>query len=97
MSQHSKKTYRGGAITNVVAVVGEELPEWESDHAASGWRSRAFLKHAEVIVYDTGEWEIRPKGGMGQATCGGKEVDAKSGEFRALNVYTALFSSRMKP
>jgi hypothetical protein len=65
------------------------MENWDRDHAASGYRSRAFLRNAEVIVYDTGEWEIRENG---LATCSGKESDTDRGKLRALRVYEAMFS-----
>lgn len=34
--------------------------DWERDHAASGWRSRAWMGEGwELIAYDDGRWEVR--------------------------------------
>ena len=32
--------------------------DWHRDPAASGWRTRVFLKKCDVRVYDDGEWIV---------------------------------------
>jgi hypothetical protein len=74
---------------------------WQADHAASGWRHRAWLEHAEVLVYSAEvpsgscPWEIRPKG-IGHTTCQGSERTFEEAKVRALLVYEALFSTEKK-
>lgn len=70
---------------------------WNLDHAASGDRLRAWLEHAEVLVYwGSGEWEIRPYGGSGKTMCEGEEETAELARQRVLKVYAALFDCEAK-
>lgn len=49
-----------------------EKIEWHRDPAASGWRSRAFLRDGELLAYDDGRWELRLKP-VGFASASGRE------------------------
>jgi hypothetical protein len=68
--------------------------KWNVDHAASGCRLRAWFRHAEVLVYDDGAWEIRPNG-IGHTTCQGDEPTQVLAMRRALHVYAALFAEHL--
>lgn len=70
-------------------IVMSEEPIWNRDPAASGWRSRAFLKNGEVFVYDDGRWFICLKGAITECASG-REANAELSKARALLVYAAL-------
>jgi hypothetical protein len=65
--------------------------EWCRDHAASGWRSRAFLDKGELVVYDDGHWFVCLSG-HSLMDAHGVEPDAEKAKARALRVYEAFAS-----
>jgi len=62
---------------------------WDRDHAASGWRDRAFVEPFELIVYDEGDWEVRGPP-LGDTVAHGEEKDAEEARKRCLKVWAAL-------
>ena len=64
------------------------IVNWNTDHAASGDRARAFVENYDVIVYaEGGNWAIRCA--LHEVACG-TEADQERGKARALLVLAAL-------
>lgn len=79
-----------GKITN-------ENLDWSRDPAASGWRSRAWPAPEgtgpwEVLVYDTGEWEVRGPP-LGETLVQGKAKSVEDGKKWTVRVFEALFEA----
>jgi hypothetical protein len=66
-----------------------DAADWVRDHAASGWRSRAWLDKGEVVAYDDGRWYVSLSG-QASASAEGVERDAGRAKRLALLVYEAL-------
>lgn len=59
--------------------------KWHRDRAASGWRSRAWvLPQWELIVYDTGSWEVPPNG---FTVAFGDELSHEAGQAFAIRTF----------
>ena len=69
--------------------------DWNRDHAASGWRSRAFLADGwQLLAYDDGYWEVRDE--KNEIVAAGTEADGDDAKRRVVLVHAALVAGLTK-